>query len=56
MTKNIVRKALAFGSGLAIAATALVAAPAQAAATLTIAPDSGTSYKVFSGDSFALKA
>ena len=56
MSKNIVRKALAFGSGLAIAATALVAAPAQAAAALTIAPDSGTSYRVFAGDVFTLKA
>ena len=55
MTKNITRKSLALGAGLALVASGLVAAPAQAAAAITIAPNAGTTYDVLSTDDFTLK-
>ena len=55
MSKNLTRKGLAFGAGLALVATGLAAMPAQAAAgDVTLAPSVGTGYTVFNTDGMQL--
>ena len=57
MTKNTTRKGLAFGAGLALGLTSLVAMPAQAAAgDISLSPDTGTNYAVFASDAFSIDA
>ena len=55
MAKNMIRKGLATGAGLALVSVGLVAGPAVAAPTLTIAPNAGTSTKVLASDDFTVK-
>jgi hypothetical protein len=55
MSKNMTRKGLAFGAGLALVSSALVALPAAALpGDISLAPDVGTNYAVFNHDTFAL--
>ena len=55
MSKNITRKGIALASGLALGMTGLVSIPASAAAgDVTLSPTSGTTYGVFTTDSFSL--
>jgi len=54
MTKNMTRKGLAFGAGIALVASGLAALPAQAAGTVTLSPSAGTSYNTLSSSSFTL--
>jgi len=60
MTKNLTRKGLALGAGLALVASGLAAVPAQATgiiSNLSLAPNSvSTNYGVLLGQNFALKA
>ena len=56
MAKNMTRKGLALGAGLALVSSALVAAPAQAAGELTLEPTAGTSWSVPSTSGFGVKA
>jgi hypothetical protein len=57
MSKNLTRKGLAFGAGIALVATGLAAMPAQAAAgDINLSPDDGTLFSVFNGDTFPLDA
>jgi hypothetical protein len=56
MAKNMTRKGLALGAGLALVSSALVAAPAQAAGELTLEPTVGTSWSVPSTNGFGVKA
>jgi len=56
MSKNLTRKGLAFGAGMALVATGLAAMPAQAAAgDVNIVPDSGTGLSAFTTDKFAFQ-
>jgi hypothetical protein len=54
MTKNMTRKGLAFGAGVALVASGLAALPAQAAGTVTLSPSAGTSYNTLSSSTFTL--
>jgi len=54
MTKNMTRKGLAFGAGVALVASGLAALPAQAAGTVTLSPSAGTSYNTLSSSTFSL--
>jgi len=54
MTKNMTRKGLAFGAGIALVASGLAALPAQAAGTVTLSPSAGTSYNTLSSSTFTL--
>jgi len=57
MTKNTTRKGLAFGAGLALGLTSLVAMPAQAAAgDISLSPTAGSNYAVFASDAFSIDA
>ena len=57
MSKNLTRKGLAFGAGIALVASGLAAMPAQAAAgDINLSPDDGTLFSVFNGDTFPLDA
>ena len=59
MSKNMTRKGLAFGAGLALISTGLVAAPAAAVVddnAVSLVPLAGTDYKVDLGNSFDLKS
>jgi hypothetical protein len=56
MSKNMTRKGLAFGAGLALVGTGFVAIPAQAnTAELNLQPSVGTEFIVPSGNVFELK-
>ena len=50
------RKGLAFGAGLALVTSGLVATPATASEVLTLAPSTGTSYNSLAQSDFALQA
>jgi len=54
MTKNMTRKGLAFGAGIALVASGLGAAPAVAAGAVALAPASGTGYTAFATDAFTI--
>ena len=54
MTKNMTRKGLAFGAGIALVASGLGAAPAVAAGAVALAPSSGTGYTAFATDAFTI--
>ena len=59
MTKNMTRKGLAFGAGLALVATGLTAAPATAAVddnAVSLVPRSGTQYSMVTDGFFDLKS
>ena len=56
MTKNMTRKGLALGAAFALAGSAFVAIPAQAAGEITLAVTSGTGNGSVLGDSFSVKA
>ncbi len=48
------RKGLAFGAGMALIGSGIVALPAQAAGTITLGPDAGTSYNTLTSSEFTL--
>jgi hypothetical protein len=55
MYKNLTRKSLAFGAGLALVASGLAAAPAVAATgDVTLVPTTGTGTTAFATDTFSL--
>jgi hypothetical protein len=55
MTKNMTRKGLAFGAGLALVASGLATVPAVASAgDLSLAPTSGAGTTAFATDTFSL--
>jgi hypothetical protein len=58
MSKNLTRKGLAFGAGMALVATGLAAMPAQAAAgdLVSLSPSTGLNYGTFTSDVFSLKS
>ena len=60
MSKNTTRKGLAFGAGLSLIATGFVSLPANASGIdngfVSLAPASGTAYRVLATSTFDLKA
>ncbi len=54
MSKNMTRKGLAFGAGLALIGSGIVVLPAQAAGTITLNPSLGTSFNTLSSSTFKL--
>ena len=54
MSNKLTRKSLAFGALVALASSVIAGAPAQAAGEVIVAPTSGTTYTVFSDDTFTL--
>ena len=54
MYKNMTRKGLALGAGLALVGSTFAALPAQAAGTITLSPSAGTSYNTLSNSTFTL--
>ena len=56
MAKNMIRKALALGTGIALASVGLVAAPASAAGEVSLNVSAGTGTTTILGESFTLKA
>lgn len=57
MSKNMTRKGLAFGTGLALLATGLVSTPSVAAVgDVLLAPSAGSKYGTFISDAFSLSA
>jgi hypothetical protein len=58
MTKNMTRKGLAFGAGIALVASGLAAMPAQAAVTgqVTLTPTQGTTYNSIQHAGITLQA
>ena len=54
MSKNMTRKGLAFGAGLALLGSGLIAMPAQAAGSVTLSPSAGTSYNTVTSSTFKL--
>lgn len=55
MAKNMTRKGLALGAGLALVSSALVAAPAQAAGELTLTPVGGSELVIPSDLAFGMR-
>ena len=55
MSKNLTRKGLAFGAIVALGASLFSAVPAFAADELTLAPKTGTAYKIIDGETFTLQ-
>ena len=53
MAKNMTRKGLAFGAGLALIGSTFAALPAQAS-TVTLSPSAGTSYNTLTSSTFKL--
>jgi hypothetical protein len=53
MTKNMTRKGLAFGAGLALIGSTFAALPAQASA-VTLSPSAGTSFNTLTSSTFKL--
>jgi len=56
MSKNLTRKGLALGAVVALSTTLFAGAPAQAAGEVVLAPSSGTTYGMISGEAFTLQA
>jgi hypothetical protein len=56
MSKNLTRKSLAFGALVALTSSLFVGTPAQAADEVVLAPNSGSTYGMISGETFTLKA
>jgi len=54
MSNKLTRKSLAFGALVALASSVIAGAPAQAAGEIIVAPTSGTTYTVFSDDTFTV--
>ncbi len=56
MSKNLIRKGLAFGALVALGSSAVAGAPAYAAGEVTLVPSAGTSYNVLLASDFVLNA
>ncbi|MEK9578708.1 MAG: hypothetical protein VW008_05085, partial [Aquiluna sp.] len=56
MAKNMIRKALALGTGVALASVGLVAAPANAAGEVSLNVSAGTGTTTILGETFTVKA
>jgi hypothetical protein len=56
MSKNLSRKGLALGAVVALSTTLFAGAPALAAGEVVLAPSSGTTYGMISGEAFTLQA
>jgi hypothetical protein len=56
MSKNLTRKGLAFGALVALTSTVIAGTPAFAIDEVTLAPKTGTSYSLISGETFTLTA
>jgi len=56
MAKNMIRKALALGTGVALASVGLVAAPASAAGEVSLNVSAGTGTTTILGETFTVKA
>jgi hypothetical protein len=56
MSKNLTRKGIALGAVVALGSSLFAGSPAFATDTVTLAPKTGTSYSLISGETFTLTA